>query len=327
MINDNVLLIGVGGIGFRHFQALLNCRNDFEVYIVDKSKKAIDKVKEYVEAQKINRKIHYCYSVDEIDRVLEFRIAIIATPSLPRREVFCSIVTKFKVKNILFEKVLFPRIEDYSVVSAALKEKGIAAYVNCPRRIWPVYTELRKEISQAKHSFVSIKGSNWGLACNSIHWVDLIYYLSGAVNESVYCSGAMLEDRIISSKRSGYIEFLGKLVGSIGEKATFSIECDQGNSPVVVEIYTDKAYFSIKEDDGILIREPFIGDEHRSICHFESQYVSKTTTDIIERIFNGQELEIAAYECSMSLHIPILREFLKKKNQLLKEENDLCPIT
>ena len=45
MNKENVLLIAVGGIGFRHFQALINCQSDFVLYVVDVSREALEQAR------------------------------------------------------------------------------------------------------------------------------------------------------------------------------------------------------------------------------------------------------------------------------------------
>ena len=47
----NVLLIAVGGIGFRHFQALLNCESDFELHVLDLNTDTIERAKAYAAEQ------------------------------------------------------------------------------------------------------------------------------------------------------------------------------------------------------------------------------------------------------------------------------------
>ena len=326
MEKDHVLLVAVGGIGFRHFQALLNCRSDFELHVVDVSEAAIERAKTYEKEQKNRKLIHYYTAISEIEPSLYFRLAIIATSSLVRREVFEELVKGHPVETVLFEKVLFPKVRDYAEVGAILKEKHIAAYVNCARRVQSIYRKLREDLGGARLIQAQIRGGNWGLACNSIHMIDLFAYLSGADTQFVTCNSALLENRIYDSKRRGYIEFYGKLAGRIGENTTYLIECNHSEAPNLIELFTDTDYYCIDEAGGqITVQSLNSGEltEH----HFQMSYVSRTTSEIADGLLRGEPVELTRFEESARLHIPLLKEFLNKRNEIQGKEDEICPVT
>lgn len=326
MNKNHVLLVAVGGIGFRHFQALLNCRSDFELHVVDISEAAVERARSYEKEQESGRTVHYYTSISEIESSIGFRIAIIATSSLIRRTVFEELIARYAVEMILFEKVLFPRVKDYEEVGAKLKENHISAYVNCTRRVHTIYQELRDEVRRAKRIHAQIKGGNWGLACNSIHIVDLFAYLSSDDLQAITCNGTLLENQIFESKREGYIEFYGKLTGKIGKKTTYLIECGHDDTAVLIELFTDKAYYCIDEDSGRMTVQSLNGGELME-RYFEISYVSQTTAQVVDMLLQGQPVELTSYEESAMLHIPILREFLKKRNEIQGKEDEVCLIT
>lgn len=324
----NVLLVALGNIGFRHFQALLNCHSAFELHVVDISDDAVAQAKAYAADHANGRVIHYYASLAEITSLTAFHTAIIATSSLPRRAVFEALVSLHTVKNVIFEKVLFPRIEDYSAVSLLLEKKGVTAYVNCVRRVSASYAALREELTGAKNFFFSMRGGDWGLACNGIHMVDLFSFLAGSPqNSPVFCSGILLEDRLFQSKRPGYVEFYGKVVGSLGEKAFFSIECSHGPSPAEIEIYTDTTYYCIHEAEGTVLSQQLDSAGSAVRGPLDLPLISHSTTQVVDRLFSGQPSGLTEYKESVKLHLALLREFIKKRNALLGTEDDLCPIT
>lgn len=324
---ENVLLVAVGNIGFRHFQALLNCHSSFDLHVVDVDRNAIVKAKSYAGDHANGRAIYYYASLKEIQAPTAFHTAIIATASLPRRAVFEELISLHTVKNIIFEKVLFPRVEDYLDVQMLLNREGIAAYVNCARRTADIYIALREELAAAKKLFFSMRGGNWGLACNSIHMLDLFSFLAGVEDTLVFCSGVGLEDKIFESKRSNYIEFYGKLVGRLGERSLFSIECVK--EPVIpeIEIYTDTTYYCIRESAGTILSQPLNGTGPAEIRRFDLMLVSQITSGVVDRLFSGQLPGLTAYEESAKLHVSLLQEFIKKRNALIGKEEELCPIT
>lgn len=323
----NVLLIAVGNIGFRHFQALLNCRSTFALHVVDLDAAAIERAKTYAADNANGRTIRYYASLTEIAAPTTFHTAIIATSSLPRRAVFEELISLHTVKNIIFEKVLFPHIEDYPTVESLLNGAGISAYVNCGRRTMDTYIALREELRDKHPLFFSLRGGDWGLACNGIHIIDLFAFLAGMKDYSVSCSGALLEDKLFESKRPGYIEFYGKLVGRLGKDTCFSIECTHGQTEAEIEIYTETTYYRIYEAGGTIMSQALDGSAPVNISHVSLPPVSQITNQVVDRLFNGEPAGLTCYQESAQLHVAILREFIKKRNMLLGKEEDLCPIT
>lgn len=326
MAKDNVLLIAVGGIGFRHFQALLNCESEFELHVVDISEDAVKRAKTYEEEHSSGKQVHYYDSVSELAPLLNIQVAIIATSSLARRTVFEELISRCKVKTVIFEKVLFPQLRDYEEVGLLLKKNNIAAYVNCVRRVQNVYQELRKELRCSERLCAQIRGGDWGLACNAVHMVDLFAYLSPVKFENITCNGSLLENQIYDSKRNGYIEFYGKLTGKIGDKTTYLLECSHGKASILIELFTDKAYYCIDESNGLMTIQSLNGGKLTE-KHFSASYVSQTTTQIVDTLLKTGTSELTGYAESVKFHKPILREFLHKKNEILGRDDKVCPIT
>ena len=136
-----VLIIGVGGIGFRHFQALFNCKERIEIYVVDVNDDAIRQAKEYKNAQNTNIDVFYSKRISDVPE--HIHLAIIATSSLPRRSIFEELVRNREIEKIIFEKFLFPKMDDYDFVENVIKEKRIEAYVDCVARIYDFFNVIK----------------------------------------------------------------------------------------------------------------------------------------------------------------------------------------
>ena len=327
MKDCNILLVAVGGIGFRHFQALLNCQSGFALYVVDVNREALERARVYADQQVHNKTVYYLTSVAEIEQNTAFKVAIIATSSLPRKEVFLSVIDHHSVETVIFEKVLFPRLNDYAEVAELLQSHHINAYVNCIRRTAELYELLREQLRNSDCITASARGSNWGLACNSVHMLDLFDFLASTDAKNIICSGAKLEDVLFQSKRNGYVEFFGALTGTIGDRVSFSIECDQGDRPLQIQLDTDTQQYKIDEGCGnvtVLSADGFAQSYH---LEDGALLVSQTTTKIVDRILRGESAGLTTFEDSCRLHLPILKEFIKKQNQILGKDEDLCPIT
>lgn len=323
-----VLLIGVGGIGFRHFQSLMNLELHTELLLVDINESALERAKEYeATVKKNNIDVKYYTDISKIPESID--VAIIATSSIVRRNVIESLTEKAKVDYMILEKVLFAKIDDYHAVSLLLKNNNIKAYVNCPRRMYPGYIELKKELSYQKHLNVYITGSAWGLCCNSIHLIDAMDFLCDGDTQVVECFGDMLDEVCIQSKRKNYIEMTGKIAGNIGGKVDFVIECfnDTDVYQEVVIVTSDKMYIINEIEQKLYVFNTENQNRSISTKKFNTKYQSQLTSMIIEELVKKGECSLTSYGRSCDLHIPLLKIFLENYNKSNEEDSDLCPIT
>lgn len=320
----NVVLIAVGGIGFRHFQAILNCEEEITLYVVDISKEALNRAKDYADTLENKPKIIYSQDTSSLPDYIH--VAVIATSSLPRRQVFESLVAEHTIDNVIFEKVMFPRLEDYAVVQSILDEKKIRAHVDCPARFYDVYKQIKEASKDCKFFTAIMKGSNWGLACNAIHLVDQVAFMAGADTKEITCTGDF-EDEMPESKRKGYIEFFGKLIGSIGPKCSFEIECDHKDTPLTFEFFTDKAYYYVNEGTGVFKKVLNGKQDYIETKEISIKYVSQLTNLSVDGLLRNKEIALASYNETRPLHEALLKTFLFHMNKVNGTNEDLCPIT
>lgn len=323
-MNKNVLLIAVGGIGFRHFQALLNCRENINLYVVDLSEEALSRAKEYADSTDVEIEIQYYKDISGVPQNVD--VAIIATSSKPRRKIFEELISTHNVKNIIFEKVLFTKTEDYAIVANIIKEKRINAYVDCIARTYPIYHQLRKECKDSRFVIANMRGGNWGLACNAIHLVDQLAFIADADTKNVHCVG-LLKDEVEDSKREGYVEFYGKLVGDIGANCSFSIECNHSTEPLEFEFVTDKYYYCVNEVDRKMVKVEVGSGQVVEDDAIEIRYVSQVTNINVDKLLRGEEIDLPSFDESRYLHEALHDVFLEKYNAVTNSDGTYCPIT
>ncbi|MBP3505387.1 MAG: Gfo/Idh/MocA family oxidoreductase [Lachnospiraceae bacterium] len=319
----NVLIVGLGGIGYRHFQAVLKCKSDIILYAVDISKEAIERARNYQLEIGFNKDVFFYYDINKI-RNMSFDVAIIATSSKDRKKIFENILKNANtVHNIIFEKVLFNDLNDYEAVKKLLSDSGATAYVNCTGRENKDYQKLKQRIKNAKYYKFSYRGSNWGLACNSIHKIDMIAFLTNYTGKSVELDGSLLENQIYESKRKGYSEFYGSFSGKMGENITFVFECDHDDNECIFDIYTDKGFYSIREGKEVIVHE----GEYFKSEPFELEYVSDTSTVVVDNLLNERTIFLPGYEESVNYHMAMLKMFLDLQNNLTGKNSSICDIT
>lgn len=323
MKRDIVALVGVGGIGFRHFQSLLTSDRELTIYLVDTSRGALSKAEEYAR-QEAPKEISICYenSIDALPNNID--ILIIATSSLVRKSLFMKITKRAEVRFVIFEKFLFPCITDYMETETQIINKGMKAFVNCPSRLYPGYINLKNLIKEAPSITIHSTGSNWGISCNAIHILDTAAFLMNAY-DGISCDASQLDSSILNSKRDGYIEFTGKLICRIADRATIVMESyADGDLPYTNTIFAGDSVFIVSESDQTMIISDATGVRKES---FSIYYQSALTNIVVEELLEDGGCGLISYIDSCKLHIPMLDEFRKQYNKIMHNDDVICPIT
>lgn len=207
-----ILIIGLGNIGTRHLESLLKVKNS-EIFVFDNSKKQISNIlKKY--GKKNIKKIEH---LKDIKKIINF--VIVATNSDQRHKVLHNLVKFCKVDYVILEKVVFQKLAHFKKFIKISKNKKIKFIINYPRRLWSFFQIIRNEINVSQSKFeILFEGQNWGLCCNTIHFIDLLFFFSHKKILNVECY-PFLEKKIYKSKRKNFYELKGKI----------NYECNNGN--------------------------------------------------------------------------------------------------
>jgi predicted dehydrogenase len=321
-----IVLIGAGQLGRRHLQALSKVNFGAEIEVVDTVPESLAAAKVQFDEMPLNgeiRGIKYLSSIAELSG--EVDVAIIATNADVRAGVVRSLLASCEVKNLVLEKVLFQKPVDYDEIQELLESHGIRAWVNHPRRLFPLYKQMKSWLAGSKQVSYQVQGGGWGLACNGLHFLDHLAYLTG--DSTLTISGKGLNPSVIQSKRKGFVEFSGVLHGQIGGHP-FSIYCHDELSPLVLTICSDNLNVVIDESNGwyrIARKENSWKWETvtEKIVHFQSELSHKVVGDIL---FSGQ-CDLPTYADSKKLHLPFIRCLMNHLEQTERRDCEICPIT
>ena len=322
-----IALIGAGQLGSRHLQGLAKSDLEIDIEVLEPFENSIKLAKSRFEEMPKNKNIigiKYIENFSEISDVLD--LAIVATNSDVRFDIVEKLLTSKKVKNLVLEKVLFQKIEDYKKIDELLRSTNTRCWVNHPRRMFPLYRRLKYELQNSKFVNFLVSGGNWGLACNGLHFLDCFSYLTNEID--LRLSGIYLEDRLYDTKRKGFNEIGGMISGALGNRATFSINCFPENySPVQfcivsdnINVLIDEAnnWYRISDNKNNWIPE----DKTEKIVYFQSEL----TNILINDIFNDT-CGLPTYDEAMMLHVQYLTFILEHINSFSDIKYDFCPIT
>ena len=312
----HVTLVGCGNIGFRHLQALgaMSVAPQVALTVVEPFAGHHDRI-----ASELDRAM---FGQHDLVTALpaarkDIDLAVLATNADVRRTVTDALLDTHNVAAIIFEKILFQRIADIDAVEARLDR--IRAHVNCGRRGFPGYHALRRDIAGQGPANVTVTGTNYALASNAIHLIDIAAYLNDSPVVSI--DSHDLDPKIESSKRAGYVEVFGTLHATLANGAKVALTCLRGDGLLLdITVATPTQTWRINELGGT------ITDETASAPRpFETRHVSGMP-ELYESLLTDQPCPLTPYAEAADQHRLLLRA-LNVHLQRGDDPDTLCPIS
>ena len=222
----NIAILGCGNLGRRHLQSVAKTKQALNIYVYDINQDVFILAQDLLKDGSVfpESTVSYVTSLSELP--VDLDVVVVSSSASGRRKLIEELLDVSKVQYLILEKVLFQSYEDYDFIQQLLTAKKVTAFVNCPRRYYPIYSKIKKMLQNKYFSFY-LHGGNWGLACNFIHYLDLLSYFGGT--DSLMVDISELDEEILDSKRSGYKEITGTIKGSIGNCDRFVITSDKQN--------------------------------------------------------------------------------------------------
>ena len=272
-----ITIIGVGNIGYRYLESLINNNFCGGIILIEPNKVELEKK---VKKLSINKEISITLK-DKINyEVFKSNLIIISTTSFYRFDLLNQIIKGGYHGKLLLEKFLFPNQE--------LMDKGINLLRNYPNNIyvnqWMRRTSFKDLMIKYKYDLkiIRVKGTEWGMLCNSVHFLDLFIEIFKN-NDFVFKKSESFCDEICDSKRSGFNEFKGKLV-FYSEINGLQIELiDQNNKYSLGKIYID--FLCNTNNKKFIYEAPYLLDlnnEEKFYIPFLSEYSYFMIMDILE---------------------------------------------
>lgn len=312
-----VALIGCGNIGFRHLQALTSGAEPATVTVVEPNVAAHERINEHV-ALTAGSSSKDVVLVTELPASPQtFDLVVVATTADTRRGVVDTLLDQHRVNVLILEKVLFPRVADLDEIGKRIDELGVTTFVNCGRRTYPGYIELRDQLAGRAVRGIAVRGNRFGLASNTVHFLDVAEFLTRAAVTSVSADG--LRPGFVRSKRAGSVEVFGTLTAGLSDGSHLTIEC-RDQDPLAVAVNVDADGLSVAIDE--VARTVTIDGQARP---FGLQTVSETTWIYDDALRTGT-CSLTPYADSARQHRVYL-DALRPHLGLSNAADDPCPIS
>ena len=321
-----VALIGAGQLGSRHLQAMAKSQLEISIEVVEPFEgsriTAEERYHEVPTNQNITQ-ISFLESLDELS--IELDIVIIATNSDIRSQIVKDLLSKKKVNYLVLEKVLFQTVNEYFEIADLLSSTQTQCWVNHPRRMFPFYREFKNNLQDAKNVVYTVQGGEWGLACNGLHLIDHLSYLTDTHN--IRLDNTFLHNKIYETKRKNFIEVNGELKGTL-DNNSFSLSCQENYSPMIITIISDMLTAFIDETNGYVRYAQKSNNWQWKIINTKIVYFqSELTNLIIEGLLGKASCDLPTYNEAMNLHIPFIKSILDKMEKVNGKKYTVCPIT
>ena len=328
-MKKNIFIIGSGNIGSKHVQSLTKLKKKVNIYVVDPNNKNLNRTKNIYYKNSSNKNISNIFFYSHLVKInKKIDIAIVATNSNMRKQVIENLLSINSVKYLIIEKVAFQNINDFKHIINLLNKKKIKCYVNFPRRLFDSYQKLKKKIAKEKQIHLSCVGINWGMACNSLHMLDLFKYLTNA--KKILVDEISLKNKVYKSERKGFIELKGTLKFKTPNGDTLHLYDQTGDKNKItfggIKIENKNFLYSIQENFHKIV---CINNKPRLKVYvrpFKFIHQSNLTNIFVNDLLNNKEIQLTKIKEAYDLHKIILEIFTKHIQKYGKNIKG-CPIT
>lgn len=315
---NTILIAGAGQLGSRHLQGVKTSKYELDIWVYDLSDESLKVAEErYNQVESDNKTAHFVNNLNDVPLVID--VVIVASGSKPRAAIVKNILADKNVKYMVLEKFLFTRLAEYEEIGNLLKEKGVKTWVNCPRRMWDGYELIKKHIDQSMPVDFSYNDTNWGLCCNTVHYVDIFMMLTGCTHVDVNIDNLLPE--VHDSKRPGYVEVFGKEQFFTENGSVLSLVCtDQQVENSNAHIINGSTVIEYNEAEGKI---SINGKDFVTKVHYQSGL----SGILVDELLECGNCRLATYTESSAYHVAYLSKIAPFINKIKGWTSDSCPIT
>ena len=323
----HITIIGCGQIGSRHLQALSKIENGAVIFLVDSSASNIHRaIKRFKEVLPQDQRHKFQINVRDINKLeCDIDIAIISSTASDRFILTKKLLSSTKVKYIIFEKFLFQNRSDYKEMQDLLKFKKIKAWVNQWMSSSFAFNEMNNWFGNDLQE-IKIDGRNWGMCCNSVHYLEYFDYISS--RQGLIISNSNIDSKVINSKRNDNFELTGMITvkSKSGMKMTLTSQNLKTDGIVNIRMLGKSKTLDASFSENTIICKYYDELAGENCKQYKIPMQSQMTGNIVEKIFYNESCSLPTYDQSVRQHLIIFDCFkivFKQQLQLINK----CPIT
>mgnify|MGYP001161034591 CR=1 FL=1 len=333
-MKNSIAVIGGGGIGKRHLQSLSYLDRHTDIFLVDPSLESLEIARDLFEstARLTNSSArHKLTGMSEISHLpKDLDLCIVATCADVRYEVVVSLLNTSRIKNLVLEKILFQQLEHYGEVQSLFEKFNVKSWVNCPLRGVEPYRGIKDSLNGVKPIRMEVSGRNWGLASNSVHFLDLFeFYTNSSISEKLDLELVTAYQTDRRHGRSPFFEYFGTLRASNDHGDEIVLDCKSDptcEKNFVIQLMTKESSFVVEYVPHLVRYSHRDGARVVAATHDEVMQ-SELTHEVVNSILDAGEVDIPTYSEATNSHILLLKCLIGSHNKFFKVEDDIARIT
>lgn len=314
-----VLICGAGQLGSRYLQGLVRCSIPLNIYVFDIHQGALALARQrwgQAIATGCPHRVSYLTSLDGLPARLD--LVIVATNADVRAKAVAGISEQSSVRFWILEKVLAQCLVDLDHLHF-LTKRADGTWVNIPYRMMAWHQRMRAAFSNDRLLKVCGNGGLWGLACNSVHFLDLVAWWTG--EELISVDISELEEDWIESKRLGFYEAVGILKARYSKGSELALESRFEAAPFRLHVENEEGQWLIDHGKGVVS-----GPNGIKILG-NVEYQSHMTARLVQEILETSCCDLPTFGESVMHHRIFLQAMLDHWNRSHGRTDSLVPIT
>lgn len=325
-----VAVVGGGQLGSRYLQGLAACDPALEVIAVDPDPGSLRTCRSRwseVGGEESSHRLALVSAITDLPTRVD--LAVVATNAAVRPAVVEGLSGHAKVEAWLLEKVLAQSLGDLDRITQAIGRQP--AWCNTWARTTPWFQQLGARLGDGPIT-AAVHGGSWGLACNAVHFLDLVAWWSGERLATVDGSG--LDREWLAAKRPGHLEPTGRLTAHYdgGSSLTLTAAPPKRTGdvaghelPDVLTVRTASGGWRI--DGPMSETGGRATDDAGSRIDGRIEYQSERTAPLVSTILATGDCELPELSSSTDLHRRFLLGLLPKRPTIDGSSDDRVPIT
>lgn len=314
---QTVLIIGAGQLGSRHLQGVVKHTTALKIYVIDPSEASLDVAKERANEVEHIHTILFSTTLDASTENID--VAIVATNAKVREKVVKQLIEKINVRYLILEKILFPDLAAYTTIRDLIERKKVKTWVNHSRRMYPLYKNVKSELdnNQQNKIHITVTGNNWGLGCNSLHYIDLMCFLNNTNVKEVDTN--LLDKAVHNSKREGYIEFTGTLRVKFNCGSTLILTSFEGETLPANTVIQSNSFKWLIQEGGKAEVDLYKSGQPVRTEKITPLFQSSLSATLVADLLNSGKCDLPIYEEAHHQHTSFIKALILFNQKVTKE--------
>lgn len=319
MYTSSILLIGAGRLGARYLQGLCAMDKPLSITVIDPSEISLSSARAMLALDQYAADHSVQFSTSLEDSPHYFDLSLIVTPAHCRSRLVNELLNRNKVKAMILEKVLAQNCVQIDQIEQCLSGNN-QVWVNTPRRLMSWHKSIRSQLVSDESSplQVRVSGGSWGLACNAIHFIDLVAWWTQSTVKFINPEGL---DSWVSSKRAGFYEVFGTLKVFFTDGSELELHSCSENKHTQIVVTASDGKWVIDESVG-----KCSGPSGQEL-HGQLSFQSSLTPPLVAQILQQGNCDLPTLSQSATQHRPLLTALLKHWNHSRGCQDSIVPIT